>query len=204
MLAVALPFTYLGVVQESDPINLLVFTLAFWAMVKGRDFWLIPLMLIGTLNRETTALLPVIYLIGNLGVKPFREVARNSFILALCWCFVYGGMRLCYGNRSYYDDVIMWKVNIKSLFPAIQLFLLFGMAWVLSLFGAWRGPLLLRRTLFLLPFYIALHYVIAVIEETRLFLPWAPVVIPLAWVILFPSDFTGADGNKSEPELINP
>jgi hypothetical protein len=198
MLAVVLPFTYLTVIQESDPINLLVFTLAFWAMVKGCDYLLIPIMLFGTLNRETTAMLPAVYLLGNLGVKPIREVALKTAILVFCWCIVHGGLRLFYGDRSYYCDIIMWKNNIKGWGPSINVFLLFGMVWVLSLVGAKGGPLLLRRALLLLPFYLALHYVIALVEETRIFLPWAPVVIPLAWLTLFPSDFTGSDNSISE------
>lgn len=196
MLAVVLPFTYLPVVQESDPINLLIFTLAFWAMVKGQDLLLIPIILIGTLNRETTAMLPAVFFLGNLGVKPIRKLVYKTFILVFCWCLVYGGLRLFYGQRSYYTDVIMWKNNIASLSPSIQVLLLYGMVWVLSLFGARSGPLLLRRAILLLPFYLALHYIIALVDETRLFLPWAPVVIPLAWLILFPSDFIGSDNCK--------
>jgi hypothetical protein len=189
-LAAILPFTYQRVVQESDPINLLVFTLAFWAMVKGRDLLLIPIVLFGTLNRETTAMLPAVYLLGNLGVKPLREVARKTAILGFCWCLVYGGLRLFYGHRSYYSDVIMWNNNVTSWYPSRAVLLLFGMIWVLSLFGAKSGPLLLRRALLLLPFYLALHYVIALVNEVRLFLPWAPVVVPLAWFALYPSDST--------------
>ena len=187
-LAAVLPFTYQHVVQESDPINLLVFTLGFWAMVKERDLLLIPIMLFGTLNRETTAMLPAVYLLGNLGVKPFREVARKTAVLGFCWCLVYGGLRLSYGHRSYYSDVVMWKSNTITWYPSRAVLLLFGVMWVLSLVGARTGPLLLRRALVLLPFYVALHYVIALVNEVRLFLPWAPVVIPLAWFALYPAD----------------
>ena len=187
-LAAILPFTYQHVVQESDPINLLVFTLGFWAMVKGRDLLLIPIVLLGTLNRETTAMLPAVYFLGNLGVRPFREVVRRTGLLGLSWLFVYGGLRLFYGHRSYYSDVIMWKANVISWYPSRAVLLLFGMIWVLSLLGAKKGPLLLRRALLLLPFYIALHYIIALVNEVRLFLPWAPVVIPLAWFALYPAD----------------
>jgi len=198
-LAAILPFTYQHVVQESDPINLLAFILAFWAMARGRDLLLIPVVLFGTLNRETTAMLPAIYLIGNLGVKPFREVARRTALLGFCWCLIYGGLRLFYGHRSYYSDVIMWKSNLISWYPSRAVFLLFGMMWVLSLFGARSGPVLLRRTLLLLPFYVALHYVIALVNEVRLFLPWAPVVIPLAWFALYPTDARLQPGDSSRP-----
>jgi hypothetical protein len=135
--------------------------------VKGRDLLLIPVMLFGTLNRETTAMLPAAYLLGNLGVKPFREVARKTAVLGFCWCLVDGGLRLFYGHRSYYSDVIRWKSNTITWYPSRAVLLLFGMMWVLSLVGARTGPLLLRRALVLLPFYVALHYIIALVNEVR-------------------------------------
>jgi hypothetical protein len=71
-------------------------------------------------------MLPAVYLLGNVGVKPLREVARKTAVLGLCWCLVYGGLRLFYGHRSYYCDVIMWKNNLSSWYPSIQVLLLFG------------------------------------------------------------------------------
>lgn len=187
-LAAVLPFTYLAVVQESDPINLLVFTLAFWAMVRGRELYLVPLLLIGTLNRESTAMLAAVYFLGNLGVRPLREVIARSALFTACWGLVYGGLRLFYGYRAYYCEVVMWDHNVASPGPTLQVLLLFGVIWILGIAGARSGPLLLRRALLLLPFYLALHYVIALVHEVRLFLPWAPVVIPLAWFALYPHE----------------
>ncbi len=48
------------------------------------------------------------------------------------------------------------------------------------------GPAMLRRALWLVPPYVALHYVVARAGEVRLFLPLAPVLIPLSWWVLFP------------------
>jgi hypothetical protein len=185
-LAAIIPFTYFRVVQESDPINLLAFVLAYWAMAVERDFLLFPLVLLGTLNRETTALIPALYLVARIGGRPGREVASRTAGLAACWIAVYGGLRLLYGSRGYYCDVVMWSKNIASWGPTIQVLLLFGALWVLALFGARKAPTLLRRSLWLLPPYIALHYVVAMVNEVRLFLPYAPSIIPLAWWALFP------------------
>ena len=45
MLAAAIPLTYVYyMMQVTDPLNMLVFFLAFWAMRERRDLWLIPLV----------------------------------------------------------------------------------------------------------------------------------------------------------------
>lgn len=196
-LAAILPFTYLHVVQESDPINLLAFVLAFWALARGRDLLLLPLVLVGTLNRETTAMIPAVYLFARLGRRPIAEVAWKTAALAAAWAAIYLSMVwVLYGRREYYCDVVMWRLNVESWAPTAQVLLLFGVMWVLAFAAARRGPLLLRRTLWLLPPFVILHYVVAMVREVRLFLPFAPVVIPLAWWVLLPE--TRLKGGENE------
>jgi hypothetical protein len=185
-LAAILPFTYLRVIQESDPINLLIFVLAFHALATDQDQRLLPLILLGTLNRETTALLPAVYFLARLGQRPLRQVLPRSLLQTLCWIAVYGGLRLLYGPRDYYCPVIMWDRNTETYQPTLQVVLLYGVIWGAAVLGARPGPLVLRRALLLLPLYLVLHYIVAMCNETRLFLPYAPVLIPLAWWILFP------------------
>jgi len=186
-LAAILPFTYLHVVQESDSINLLVFVLAFWALTKEKDLLLIPLVLLGTLNRETVALIPALYFAARLGRRPLAEVLWKTAAIGAAWAAVYLPLvYLVYGRRDYYCDVLMLSANLSSWVPTAQVLLLFGPMWVLAVMGAKRGPPLLRRALWLLPPYLGLHYVVAFVIEVRLFLPYAPVIIPLTWWLLFP------------------
>jgi hypothetical protein len=174
------------VVQESDPINLLVFVLAFWAIARERDLALIPLVAVGTLNRETTAMIPVVYLLARWGERPVREIAWKTAAIGGAWVAVYGGLRLGYGHQSYYCDWLMWSLNWSAWVPTVRVLLVFGALWALAFLGASRGgPAMLRRALWLVPPYVALHYVVARVEEVRLFLPLAPVLIPLSlWVLL--------------------
>jgi hypothetical protein len=185
-LATVMPFTYFHVIQESDTINLLVFVLAFWALARDRDLRLIPLMLLGTLNRETTAMIPAVYLLARWRVVPAKRLIVQTVLLVGAWLVVYGGLRLAYGPRPYYCDFYMWKRNIANWLPTVHVMLLFGAVWVLAFIGARRGPRMLRRTIWLLPPFVILHYVVALVIEVRLFLPLAPVVLPLAWWVLFP------------------
>jgi hypothetical protein len=185
-LAAVLPFTYFRVLQESDPLNLLVFVGVFWALAVRRDLLLIPLVLMGTLNRETTVMIPVIYLLGRWGAVPPRRLIWMTAILVACWVAVYAGIIASYGLRKTYCDVIMFRRNVDSWQPTMHVVLLFGMVWVLAYLGQRKGPTFLRRALWLLPPYMILHYVISLVIEVRLFLPFAPIVVPLALLVLFP------------------
>lgn len=185
-LAAVIPFTYFKVVQESDPVNLLVFVGAFWALASGRDRPLVPLVLVGTLNRETALLVPAFFVLARLGTVPARRLLGWTALLVACWAAVYGGILAAYGFRRAYCDLIMLDRNFASWQPTLHLVLLFGAVWVLAYLGRNKGPVLLSRALWLLPPYLALHYVTALVIEVRLFLPFAPVVVPLAWLALFP------------------
>ncbi|HVP57266.1 MAG TPA: hypothetical protein VMU02_04165 [bacterium] len=185
-LAAIIPFTFFRVVQESDPINLLVFILAFWALAAGRDLLLIPIVLVGTLNRETTLMLPAVYMLARWGdVRPRQLVLRTALLVA-CWAGVYGALIAGYGIKKTYVDMIMVGRNLGSWRPPVHVALLFGMGWVLAFVGRSRAPNFLKRTIWLVPPYIIFHYVTAIVLEVRLFLPLAPIVIPLSIMVLFP------------------
>ena len=187
-LAASIPFTFFRVVQESDPINLLVFVLAFWALALGRDLWLIPLVLIGAFNRETVAMIPALYLIIRWAREQPLRLAWRTLAIGASWAAVYGGLLLHYGARKYYCDVVMLPKNLESLSPTLFLVLVFGAVWVLAYMARRDGPEMLRRALWLVPPFILLHYLIAMVFEVRLFLPLAPILVPLAWCVVFPQD----------------
>ena len=185
-LAAIIPYTQQRVVQESDPINLLVFVAAFWAIAVRKDRLLLPLVLVGTLNREAAALIPAVYLVARWGELPAGRLATRTAALTAAWGIVYGGLLWGYGLREYYCPTVMFFVNVGSWKPTAYLVVLFGVMWVLAFRAGGDAPRFLRRALWLVIPYAALHYVLARVEEVRLFLPFAPVVIPLAWWTLFP------------------
>jgi hypothetical protein len=109
--------------------------------------------------------------------------------LAASWVAVYGGLLLHYGWRRYYCDVYMLPTNLTSVEPI----LVFGAIWVLAFMARRQGPEMLQRCLWVVPFFVLLQYTVAIAWETRLYLPLAPILIPLAWTILFPRDYTAND-----------
>jgi hypothetical protein len=195
LLAALIPLTYYRVVQESDPVNLAVVVAGFLAVSRRPQagesdrawLWLIPLMLVGTLNRETTAMLPAVYFLGRWREEPTARVLTRAGLLAACWGAVYGGLLWHYGRKAYYTEPFMLGANLGSWLPTTFALLFFGALWVLPFLALRRHPpTLLRRTIWLLPPFVALQYLVGVVQEVRLFLPLAPIIIPLAWWWLFP------------------
>ncbi len=191
-LAAVIPFTYFAVIQESDPLNLLVIVLGFLAIARKHDAWLFPLMLVGTLNRETTLLLPAVYFLARWKEEASGKVILRTVLLAACWAVVFAGLRLRYGHHANYTEQIMWGQNVASALPTLRAFIFLGVLWILPWLAPKDTPVLLRRTLWLVPPFVALHYIVAVVQEVRLFLPLAPILIPLSWWVLFPEARTEA------------
>ena len=185
-LAAIIPFTYFPVFQESDPLNLLFIVLAFVCVARKKDLWLLPLVLVGTLNRETTLLIPAVYALSRWGEQSPRKVAAYTALLTACWGLVFVGLHLRYGNHTNYTNQIMWSQNLSSGMPTLFAFLVFGVLWLLPWLAPKDAPVFLRRALWLVPPFVALHYIVAVVQEVRLFLPLAPILIPLSWWVLFP------------------
>jgi len=186
-LSAVIPFGYYLVVQESDPLNLLVFVAAFLALTRRKDMWLAPLVLVGTLNRETPAMLPAAYLLARWGEEPPRRAVGRTALLAACWVVAYGWLLGHYQLKSSYTDWVMLRANLGTWRPTVFAFLTFGVVWLLPVLALKHDPpKLLRRCVWLVPPFVALHYVIAVVQEVRLFLPLAPIVLPLSWWVLFP------------------
>jgi hypothetical protein len=90
----------------------------------------------------------------------------------------------------------MLPQNLASLSPTVFLLLMFGAVWALAYMARRDAPEMLRRALWLVPPFLVLHYVVAMVNEVRLFLPLAPILIPLAWWTLFPNDRVALAGAR--------
>lgn len=78
MFAAVLPFSYMFYgMQVTDPLNMLCFFLALWAIRDGRDNWLYPIVAVGMLNRETVILIPIIYAAVRFGGGQTLAIARS-------------------------------------------------------------------------------------------------------------------------------
>lgn len=182
----ALPITYGQIAQPSDQPSLFFWALALLLMREKKDAWLIPVLLIATLNRETTLFLVLAYFFVRWDEYPKGKLIGYSAAYGLCWLAVYEGLRLWIGPRDYYTDYWQYGHNLSQWYFSIAFpALLFGVFWVLALMDWSKKPKLLTRSALIIPPFVLIHFFIANLMEARLFDVLFLIMVPLALFTLF-------------------
>jgi hypothetical protein len=201
MLAAAVPLTYVYyMMQVSDPLNMLVFFLAFWAMRDRRDLWLVPLVGIGMLNRESPVLIPLFYAAVSWG-RPWRQWVPLFAATMLLAAGVYFGLRLVYGPKPpccSTDPLEHLLINFTDWRAYLDALGVLNIA----LWGGWLGwqrrPSFLRRTALLVPVFLLPYLMFGTVREARYYLPVLAVLIPMALFYLL--EVSGGEvANVTEP-----
>lgn len=184
--ALLLSYQFYGM-QPTDPLNLLIFIAAFCAFQTERDRWLVPLVLIGMLNRETALLLPLLYALVRYGQAPLQHWAPRAAIAGALAVGIYVGLRFIYGLKEPYAETSLihfWWVNLTDWQTWVQV-LGFGH---MALWIAWRRPArrprFLQRAALLVPVFLLIHLSVGYLRETRLLLPLLPIMLPLLLLAL--------------------
>lgn len=185
------PFSCLGQgFQETDPLNVLVFFVAYALLRSGRYLWLYPLVLVGMLNRETTAL--VVLLAAAVRIDEWRTARYWLLVggLAAVAAGVYWGLHHYYGPREAFTELVTPRENVPanlSRVGSLRALVLFGPFWFLALTGLAAQPAFLRRSAVLVPVFLLVHLGYGLLGETRYFLPLAPTILGLGLRRLFPA-----------------
>lgn len=183
--------------------DVLFYLAAGYIIVSNRNDWyILPLTILGALNRETSVLIPFMYFIAridwaNIDVKRLRLgdffPARNAVIVTVVSYLFFWG--IFFGLRFYYGTFEYQGVRGEpSGFPtlAINLFSPVSLKTYFELFGTMALlPLLFvygfkkvnwqLRVLFvaIVPFWFGVHFWAAVAYQSRLFLvPTLLVLLP--------------------------
>jgi hypothetical protein len=166
-----------------DFVNLLVFILGYTLIRAKRDWWLVPLLAVGMFNRETTVMLVVVYFFVRWGELPAGTVLLRTALLGLLCMGIYVGLRVAYGYAPWYH----WDELRENPFdPQTYLYplLFFNAFWVLAFLDWKTKPRFLRRAMWMVPVFFAIHFVVGYVREVRLFLPLVPLFIPLGLLSL--------------------
>jgi hypothetical protein len=183
MLAAAMPLTYVYYMfQVTDPLNMLVFFLAFWAIRERRDGWLVPLVGIGMFNRESPILIPVFYLAIRWG-QPWRQWLPMCIGLLVLATAVYFGLRIAYGPKlpcCSTDPLEHLEVNFTDWRAYVDALGVLNVA----LWGGWIGwrrrPQFLRRAALVVPLFLVPYLLYGTVREARYYLPILAILIPMA------------------------
>ena len=188
ILAAVLPETYLFyAMQPADPLNMLVFFLAILILLKKRDIWFLPLLIIGMLNRETAILLPLIFLFVRFGITPVKYWLPRFITYSFVSLSIYVGLRTVFGTKAPYAPTSLlhyWLINLTDWQTWLQLIGFFGF-FLLFAWQKWREkPEFLRRMTLILPIFFLIHFTVGYMREVRYFLPLLPIILPFALINL--------------------
>lgn len=182
--------------QPWSLVNAVVFALAAALLYKRKLFPFAVLVFAAALNRETSILLPFLYLF----TLARRDRAGKSLLVFAIFCALWcGGYLLVRGIQGdaphiYALSAILEKnLSPKYLgFMTLNLLLFLGFVWMFAIRGFGTAPPFIKRLALFVPLYLALVLVFGVWKEVRLLMPIYPVAIPAALSFLFP------DGERTD------
>lgn len=186
--AALLPITYTNSWPHPDHIpELALFTWACLAIARGKDGWFAIALLLAALNRETSVLLVLVYVLARPIATP--HLIRSAMFGGL-WATVYIGLRLWRGFQHY--DYLQWSRNLEFLKllppaydPYYRAYAWFVVVLMVALtFAAWPAlrsrstPRPVLAAAAAVPVLLVIGVVFSSIIETRIFTPVLPLMLP--------------------------
>lgn len=174
--------------RHTDVMNLFLLTVGMLAIKRDQPAYLIPVIAAGALNRESIVVLPLVQLIVGSDRSPAK---RLLWFAATTATAILGFVILwrSFGPRPTLYSVLQLHSNLRSIKTYILPPLLFHVFWLLPWPRWQRQPAFLRRSaLLLVPGFLAVNMLIAVIAEVRVLLPLSLVLIPMGLLTLFDAE----------------
>ena len=166
-------------------------------VIHGRRYLLLSIIVaVAALNRETAILIPIAFLAtldvkGLLSSGPARDLRPILLFGGLCaiWAVGFFGLRELRGPAAGVEPVHdlfarnITRANLLLAFRNGGMFL--GGFWVFAALGLRCAPAFIRRSVLLIPLYVAAISVWGVWYEVRLLMPLYPLLIPLGLSFLY-------------------
>jgi len=179
--------------QFNTYFDVLFYLLAGLAVVRGRWWWIAPITLLAALNRETSGFIPLLPLAAAWRDSPAARARaiRIAVISLAAYAVVFVGLRMAYGRQDliipygHKPGLDLLHYNVARARTWVQLVGTLSIVPILALLSYRSWPRTLRAFGWLVvPAWFAIHWVIAVMSETRLLLvPMALVLVPAALLI---------------------
>jgi hypothetical protein len=173
--------------QPASSLDLMLWALAAVLSLEARWVWLLPVVLLGSLNRETAVFIVLIHGALCWGRVPLRSLLGRMVALGLCWALPFALLRLWIGSAGWAhgsNPLGMLAANFGHggwLFYALCFW---GVLWLLPLLR-WRSlPARLKALLLVMIPYLVLQLLFGRIREVRLLLPMALAFVPVLLLAL--------------------
>ena len=190
--------------QFNTYFDMLFYLLAAWLILAKRPWWMIPLMVLAALNRETSGLIPFLALALLL---PWSADANNRKIILpavaslVIFAVIFAGLRLLYPNQpisvphGQHMGLELLRYNLFRTLTWTQLFATVSIVPALALLAYKKWPAALRVFFWVMvPIWMLIHPFTSVMAETRVFLvPQVLIFIPGALFLLNDSSAKSVD-----------
>ncbi len=167
--------------------DLIFYLLAMILILNRKYYWVVLVTFFAALNRETSGLIPFLLLAALINEPLPLWKKFLPFILSFgVFAVVFLGLHFIYPNRPLYipyqqtPGYQMLTYNVTREFTWDQLYYTLGLIPIVGLLFIFQWPRLWQYFfLIMCPAWFAIHFVLSVVGETRLFLvPQAIIFIP--------------------------
>jgi hypothetical protein len=190
-----LPVTYVDYIHQPHDIPNLFFTILALGFIRDKkEAWMILLIPIAMLNRESFIFVLWAWFFYNYDRLPLKLFLGEFTLLALIALVIYLALPHYYGPRTNYVDIIQLKNNLnpEMALKWLRRIIAFVGPLVVASFVRFKSkPLFLRRSLGYVAVFMITNFIVGMYQETRLFLPILPVLIPLGLAAIFPVSESG-------------
>lgn len=190
--------TYMDIIFYLLTANVIVY--------QKNPLFLLPIIILGAFNRETSLLIPALYFISKTNFENFELLRPKTIVfpprktwlftlfLYLIFIIIFIGLRIYFGYRpqQVWKAEAGWPMLSLNLFSAVgfkaymELIGTLGVIPLIILYKFKSFPILLKKWfLLIVPIWFLVHYVSVVAYQTRLFLvPFVLILMPmLIWLI---------------------
>ncbi|MEW6238003.1 MAG: hypothetical protein AB1656_21655 [Candidatus Omnitrophota bacterium] len=166
--------------QPSSSLILAIYIVGMLSIYYDQWIWLILCIAVASLERFEAAF----FLISMYFLCADKRTGRFWLFFALYVLIGIGaaaGLRWYFGPQPYvHSAAFHLSYNFRTP-GTLLLAVLYGPFWLWALLGFASAPKFLRRILLIVPIFVLLHFFVAKVNEVRLFLPLAPILIPLGF-----------------------
>jgi branched-subunit amino acid transport protein AzlD len=171
------------------------FVFGLYLVFKKSNAALAVVIVLASLNRETSILIPLAFLLGNCACSesrntksgllcaPSRHVIGQFIMYASLSIFVLVIVRYLLGSAENVNSIPeLWSINTTEanlVKAVVNVALFLGIFWAFAVLGFRGAPDFIRRTSLVMPFYLIPIIVLGVWFEVRLLMPVYALLVPL-------------------------
>jgi hypothetical protein len=175
--------------QPWSPLETVFFSLGLLLNHQRRYGLLGVIVVLAALNRETALFLIIALWFTRPGSQRSLRTWAVSSVYLLLWLAIFFGLRWVRGaTRDAITVADLWAANTasNSIVRALVNTALFGGAfWAFAILGLRYAPPYVRKSAYVVPFYVASVMLFGVWFEVRLLMPLYPILIPLGLSYLY-------------------